>query len=280
MRVHHYIKNILILCPLFFSRELYNFFLLRTTIISMFSFCLLSSCVYIFNDMRDLGADRQHSEKKKRPLASGVISVHNAAVLLAVLLFFSFALIFLVSENVVLAVGVSTVYLAMNIVYSLGLKNVPILDIAILAFGFLLRVIFGSAVTGIEISNWLYLTVLSLSFYLGLGKRRNELTRQKGNSRKVLEYYNYNFCDKNMYLCMALALTFYSLWCIDPITISNSSGKSLLFTVPIALIILMKYSLNIEGASEGDPVDVLLSDKILLLLVGIYAVSILSIIYF
>ena len=167
----------------------------------------------------------------------------------------------------------------MNIAYSFGLKNIPIIDILILSIGFLLRVFYGAIILSLNVSNWLYLTILSISFYLGLGKRRNEIDKSK-NSRKVLEQYNRNFLDKNMYMCLALTIMFYSLWCVDPINSSKFSGVNyLLFTVPIVMIICMKYSLNIEGDSFGDPVDVVFSDKVILTLIALYGVCLLFLLY-
>ena len=138
----------------------------------------------------------------------------------------------------------------------------------------------GFNVTGIEISKWLYLTIIAMSFYLGLGKRRNELLKQKGNSRKVLKYYNQGFLDKNMYMCLALTIAFYSLWSVDPITIERVSNTDLVWTVPFVILICMKYSLNIEGNSDGDPVEVVLKDKALLAMLAIYGVITVGIIYF
>lgn len=117
------------------------------------------------------------------------------------------------------------------------------------------------------------MTIISFSFYLSLGKRRNELEKSKSigvNVRDVLKFYNKDFLDKNMYLCLALTIAFYSLWCVDPINIEKFGTNYLVFTVPLVMVICMKYSLNIEGNSYGDPVEVLLSDKILLILVLLY----------
>jgi hypothetical protein len=113
---------------------------------------------------------------------------------------------------------------------------------------------------------------MMLSFYLGLGKRRNELIKSGDNStRKVLQFYNKDFLDKFMYMCLSTSIVFYSLWCVDASTIQNS-GNKLVFTIPIAIALCMKYSLNIEGNSDGDPVSVILKDKVLLLLGAIFAI--------
>ena len=131
----------------------------------------------------------------------------------------------------------------------------------------------------VPVSNWLYLTILAISFYLGLGKRRNEIDKSK-DSRKVLAQYNRNFLDKNMYMCLGLTIMFYSLWCVDPINSSRFIGLNyLLFTVPIVMIICMKYSLDIEGDSFGDPVDVVFSDKTILVLIAIYALCLFGLLY-
>ena len=121
----------------------------------------------------------------------------------------------LIIKTNILACVIFYGYLAINILYSIKLKHIPILDIAILTSGFLLRLLYGAEITGIGISNWLYLTILSFSFYMALGKRRNELTKIGNETRRVLEYYNKSFLDNNMYTCMALGIVFYSLWCID-----------------------------------------------------------------
>ena len=144
--------------------------------------------------------------------------------------------------------------------------------------GYLIRVLYGSSIIEIPVSNWLYLTVIAISCYLAFGKRRNELARQGPLSRNVLKYYTYEFLDKNMYLSNALIIVFYSLWCTDSVVIEKFSNN-LVWTVPLVLLISMKYSLNIEGDSDGDPVEVITKDKILVSLFLLYIVVIFSILY-
>lgn len=157
-------------------------------------------------------------------------------------------------------------YFLLNVAYSMGLKNKPIIDIVILAAGFVIRVFYGGVVTGVEISKWLYLVVTVGSLYMGLGKRRNELKKQT-ETREVLKYYNVAFLDKNMYVCMALANVFYALWTFEMPNPRTS------WTIPVFIILLMCYSLDIEGESDGDPVEVILHDKILIAIVLVYAFS-------
>lgn len=171
-------------------------------------------------------------------------------------------------------------YLVLNLVYSLGLKDIPIVDITILVAGFLIRMLYGAIITEITISNWLYLTVIDLAFYFALGKRRNELKQiNSGETRLVLRLYPLNFLDKNMSMCLTLANVFYALWSMDEKTISFYDNKYLILTVPIILLITMKYSLDIDGNSDGDPVEVLFHDKILLVLCTIYLSIMFAILY-
>ncbi len=270
MRPHHYIKNVLIFLPLVFSKNMFNAHLLTTVIIGCVAFSLMSSIVYILNDIMDVEADRKHEKKKHRPIASGTVSIRSAIVLAVILFIISILLNWYIKSSIG-ALCIFYGYLLMNILYSIKLKHVPIVDIVILAFGFMLRVIYGSAITEIAISDWLYITILAFSFYMGLGKRRNEYRKMGKDGREVLKYYNETFLTSNLYMCMALGIVFYSLWCMD-VNATALGGINIIWTVPLVIIICMKYSLNIEGDSLGDPVDVILGDKLLIALAGIYAV--------
>lgn len=279
MRTHHYIKNSLMFIPLIYSGQLMNIDLLWKSVIGFIAFSFMASVVYIVNDIQDVELDRKHPTKCFRPLAANQISLPKAKLLACFLIVAAVILNSIAAGSSLLAWSSLLLYLLLNLAYSNGLKNYPIIDIAILVSGFVLRVLYGAGISGIEISSWLYLTVIAMSFYLGLGKRRNELVRQKNVSRKVLQYYNHNFLDKNMYICLALTITFYSLWTVDPVTISRLSNNFLVWTVPLVILICMKYSLNIEGDSDGDPVEVILRDKVLLGMVALFGILTLGIIY-
>ncbi len=278
MRPHHYIKNGLLFLPLVFSGNLLNKEFIFVMIIGFLAFSLSSSLIYIINDIFDVEKDRLHPKKCKRPIASGEISI-KFAWFWAFLLFVAVILLnSIVATNNIGAWVLLGLYIALNFSYSMGLKQVPLVDVAILVSGFLIRVLYGASIINVVVSNWLYLTVISMAFYLGLGKRRNEMSRQGSDTRKVLQFYNYNFLDKNMYLANALTIVFYSLWCVDTSTVARFSNK-LIWTVPLVMLISMKYSLNIEGNSDGDPVDVVLGDKLLMGLAIIYMISILILTY-
>lgn len=278
MRVHHYIKNGLVFTAVACSGQLFKAEKLMAGITAFIAFCMLSSVVYIINDIRDREKDRKHPTKCKRPIAGGEISLKSAWRLVIVLL------IGVIVCNMVafdtFSTLLLTLYFLLNIGYSFGLKNIPIVDVSILVSGFLIRVMYGAFVTGTVISNWLYLTVIALSFYFALGKRRNELKQMKdGETRKVLKSYPVHFLDKNMSMCMTLANVFYALWSMDEKTMEFYNNKYMIFTVPIVLLITMKYSYDIESGGDGDPVEVLLHDKFLLILCSVYLATMFLILY-
>lgn len=278
MRIHHYIKNGLVFAALACSGQLFDLKKFASGMAAFVAFCMVSSVVYIVNDIRDQEKDRNHPTKCRRPIAAGTVSVKQAWVLAAVLLVTAVVcngITFRLTSTLLLLL-----YLLLNLAYSFGLKNIPIVDVTILVAGFLIRILYGAIVTQITISNWLYLTVIALAFYFALGKRRNEL-KQVGNgeTRKVLKAYPVDFLDKNMNMCLTLANVFYALWSMDEKTTSFYNNDYLVFTVPIVLLITMKYSLDIEGESDGDPVEVLLHDKVLLTLCTVYLAAMFLILY-
>lgn len=275
MRPKHYVKNGLILLPLVFGNQLLNSGKLWQALVALATFSLVASIVYIINDIRDAEKDRLHPEKKHRPLASGKVSPAQA-VALAIFLSLATAAIGLAGHLNATSWLLLITYLIVNIAYSFGLKNLPIADIALLASGFVLRVLFGASVFGIEVSHWLYLTILAGAFYMSLGKRRNEIITNGTKSRKVNEAYSLQFLEKNMYVCLTLALVFYALWAAGP----ERANVLLYASIPFAILISMAYSLSIEkNDSSGDPVDVLFKSRMLRILVPAYVLMMILAVY-
>lgn len=281
IRVKNYIKNLIILLPVLFGKQLFNINILHRTLLGVLSFCAISSAVYIFNDLCDAKRDCMHPVKCNRPIANNEISKKKA-----VLLFFIFIIVCFGLDCIANGFGKSDTrmllitYLISNILYSLALKQKPILDVAIISFGFLIRLFYGSAISNINVSKWLYLTVISVSFYIGFGKRRNEMVMaENDNTRPVLELYTYNFLDKNMYVCSALTIVFYSLWSVSDTTTIILDKISLIWTVPLVILICIAYSLSVEKSNVDDPVDILFQNKFLLVLIIIYGVSVIDIVY-
>ena len=240
---------------------------------------MVCSIVYIINDIKDIEGDRNHPVKSKRPLASGEISIKKALIIIILLLLIIFSAIIISCSyfniNLISSLLLLLLYFVLNLAYSFGLKNYPIIDTIILALGFVIRVLFGGTIIDVNISSWLYLTIFSVSFYLGLGKRRNEYINHKNDeTRNVFKFYNKDFLDKNMYMCMSLAIAFYALWAKD------YENIIVLWTVPVVMIMAMKYSYNIETKdSEGDPTDIIIKDKALISLGIIYIILMLFGIY-
>ena len=278
MRVHHYMKNLLVFAALVCSGQLFVPAKLCADVLGFFAFCAASSAIYIINDIRDCEKDRRHPTKCRRPIASGAVSVRNAACLAVVL--FVLAALFIAPVFKLSAALLLLLYIVLNLAYSFGIKNVPIADITVLAAGFVIRVIYGAQLTEIIISNWLYLAVFAMSFYLALGKRRGELIQvADGDTRSVLKAYPLDFLNRNMTMCLTLGNVFYALWSMDQVTTAFYHNRLLIFTVPIVLLITLKYSLTIDTASDGDPVEVLIHDRALLLLVLLYLAAMLGILY-
>lgn len=270
LRCKHYIKNLLVFIPMFFGGEIFDRNRLIFGLLGFIVLCMISSAIYILNDLRDIEKDRQHPTKRNRPLASGGIKPQQGIIAMIGCLFVA-CVISIVLGNICAALLLGG-YLILNVAYSMGLKNKPIIDIVILASGFVIRIFYGGVITNIEISKWLYLVITVGSLYMGLGKRRNELKKQK-ETRIVLKYYNVEFLDKNMYVCVALTNVFYALWTFE------MPNPKISWTIPIFIILLMCYSLDVEGDSDGDPVEVILHDKILIGLISLYAVCIFILLY-
>ena len=281
IRVKHWPKNILIFLPVFFSSNILSTKYLKISLIAFIVFCLSASIVYIINDLNDLEKDKNHPIKKTRPLASGKIKLSTAIITIIDLILASLIIsLYLYSiTNNILVILISIIYIVVNILYSIILKDIPIIDVSVIVLGFVLRVMYGGVVTGIEVSKYLYLMIIFGAFFLGFGKRRNEILKNGTKSRKSLDYYNHSFLDKNMYVMLGLAVVSYTLWCVDKDTISRIGNDYLFWTIPLVIIILQIYSLNIEGNSHGDPIDVFFSDKKLIVMSIIYVAIMSGILY-
>ena len=279
IRPIHWIKNLLILLPLLCSGQFLQQDRLIPGILAFFAFSLLASSIYIINDVRDRDNDRKNPSKCTRPIASGAVSVPSALTLFGFMLVLALVCGIFANKTQALCWTVFLLYFFLNLVYSFGGKNVPLLDISILVSGFLLRVVYGGIVTGIPLSHWLCLTVTAASFYLSLGKRRGELLKNPDNPRPVLRYYSRDFLEKNMYMSVALAIVFYALWTVDASSVSRFGTTALVWTVPLVILIFMRYSLIVEDKTDGDPVEVILHDIPLLLLALLLGLIVIGLIY-
>jgi len=290
MRVKHYVKNILCFAPLIFSLNLTAPSMVLSAALAFFAFCAASSAVYVINDIADIKKDRLHPKKKHRPIASGAISLPLGTAIAVMCLGAGVFLAFYVST----AAGVLLlVYLSINLMYSFGLKNLALVDVFCVMLGFLLRVYVGAAAVDVPVSGWLMLTVMALSLFMGFGKRRGEIqlmtlentnkkaTSPTGNTRRVLEAYTESFLDKAVYSMMCLSITFYALWAISPDTIENLGTQGLIYTTPLVVAALLRYTMLLEkNREDGDPTGLLLSDPALLILGLLYGAVVVGLVYF
>ncbi len=216
MRPHQYIKNLFIFLPLFFALKITDPTLLLNAIIAFIAFSFTASAIYTLNDYHDIEEDRQHPKKKDRPLASGAISKSQAIIIMSVLFISGFTLMASLSLK---AAGILTAYVVMNIAYSFYLKHVAILDVVIIAIGFVLRLFIGSAVTDIPLSMWIVIMTFLLALFMALAKRRDDVliyldTGKK--MRKVIDGYNLQFLDTAMAIMASVVIVAYTIYTTSP----------------------------------------------------------------
>ncbi len=258
LRPVHWVKNLLVVAPAFFGGIVFssfeNFFI---AFLSFFSFSLASSAGYIFNDLFDIDNDKNHPAKKNRPIASGRILPGNALVLALFLLIVSIFIALKINNSFTI---ILLSYLVLTVSYSLGLKNLVIIESLCIAGGFLLRIAGGGASSGLSISGWLMLTTLFLSLLLAFGKRRSELNMSLENKtfRKVLAKYDKVFLDYMLVVFAALSIITYSIYLI------NTSMGFILITIPLACFGVVRYVYLARKKSKGDPIEALLKDYWLL----------------
>jgi 4-hydroxybenzoate polyprenyltransferase len=251
MRPKQWVKNSFVLAPLLFSGEFTELSSIGHGVVAMILFCLVSSAVYIINDMCDVAKDRQHPVKSvTRPLAAGVIPVWQAALLLG-LIFAAVARGWLLLPNLILPTGL---YLALGLAYSFSLKHQPVLDIFAVAAGFVLRVYAGSVALSVPLSDWMFITTLCLALYLASIKRRQELSQRGTGSRDVLHAYTVGLTDRFAEMSAIGAILFYSLYVM-------SAKPELIITIPMVLFGLFRYWYAVEVLGRGEsPTDALFED--------------------
>lgn len=265
IRVKHWIKNILIFVPMMCGKVL-NKNNIYLCILGFISFSLISSFIYIINDIKDIDKDKLHERKKYRPIASGKISKKLALIIAILLIILGLIINYIIKSSLLnISMYLLIAYIFINILYSYYFKNIVIIDVSLLSLGFILRIYYGASLVNIKVSDWLFLTIMCGSLFLGLGKRKKELVSNI-NVRESLKNYNEIFLDKFQYITLTLMIVFYSLWSID------QSIRYMVLTVPLVLVIFMRYCLIMETNTEGDPVSILYSDKLLLLLCFIYMI--------
>jgi 4-hydroxybenzoate polyprenyltransferase len=260
MRPKQWTKNLFIFAALLFDLKLFDLAYVSKTVLAFILFCILSGSVYLVNDLADLQQDRQHPVKKNRPLASGKLKRSWAVTAAVVLPLIALSLSFLLNPMFGL---VGLTYFVIQLAYSFLLKNVVILDVLVIATGFVLRVAAGSVVAEAErFSPWLYVCVTLLALFLGLGKRRNELVLLDANAlqhRKVLREYSPQLLDEMMALVTSSTLIAYSLYTFSAENLP--ANKSMMLTIPFVLYSIFRYLYLIHQKNlGGSPEEILVRD--------------------
>lgn len=262
MRPRQWTKNLVIYAALVFDGKLFNWPLLWLTTLVVIAFCLISSAVYIVNDIADIEKDRLHPRKSKRPLPAGQLAPGFAWVGALVIAAAGLALSFWVNPWVGV---VGVVYLGQNLLYSFWLKNVVIIDVMVLALGFLLRVVAGAIVADVRnFSPWLYVCITLLALFLGFGKRRQEIALLEGDAsshRASLADYNLSLLDQIISLVTTSTFIAYTLYCIEATTLLVKDGRMLL-TAPFVFYVIARYLFLIHVRKQGGaPDELIFQDK-------------------
>jgi len=279
IRVKQWIKNFFLFAPLIFSHHLFETKFLFTTIKAFISFCLISSVVYIINDITDIEQDKKHPIKKDRPLPSGRISKSTAII---ISFFFFIGMFFTAFDlNTKFKIAVLT-YFLINIFYSFKLKQIVLLDIFFIAFGFMIRIIAGGWVINVYISSWLILTTLFLSLFLAVTKRRSELAVIDNNSgtRKVLSDYSINFADQMATIAAAGTVISYALYTVSERTKELFRTENLIFTTPFVVYGIFRYLYLVHKKNLGEnPTYIVTSDVPMIINIFLWILTSIAIIY-
>jgi len=268
LRPQQWVKNAFVLAGLLFGHAWNDPAMLAAALAATAAFCLASGAVYAFNDCRDAAQDRDHPDKRDRPVARGAVAPREAYALAAAAAAAGLALAAWAGGTVAAIVAA---YLALNLAYTLRLKRVPVLDVFVIASGFMLRLLAGTAGIGIEPSKWLLACGFILTLFLGFAKRRAELARleeEAGQHRPVLEVYSAAFLDKAIVLCAAGMIVSYGLYTLSEDTALVHGTGQLILTLPWVLLGTFRYlhRLHFRGGG-GDPTEELLRDPVLALAV-------------
>ena len=280
LRPQQWSKNLFVLAALIFSGHLFDPSFAARSALAFLLFCLISGTVYIFNDIRDLERDRRHPEKQHRPIVSGKLSIRWASVGAFVIV----VLAFLGSFRLNVQFGwVVLSYAVLNVAYSLYLKKLVILDVMIVATGFLLRAVGGAFVIEVAISSWFILCTMLLALFLGFVKRRQELVLLDAdalNHRRSLEEYSLRFLDQMISIVTAGALITYALYTMSPEVMEKLGTQYLNLTIPFVIYGLLRYLYLVYTKGEGgNPSSTIMRDLPLLINGGLWLITLVAVPY-
>ena len=266
LRPHQWLKNLMLYFPPLLSGALIQTDMWQRGVVPIIAFSMASSASYVFNDILDKDRDALHPQKRHRPLPAGEISKLQAFLLIAILLVFSGGLGSQVSWRFV---SFLLVYIVTAGLYSLTLKDWPIIDVFCIALGFILRLYAGGEAFGVFISDWLFLTVFLLALFLSLGKRcseQNRLGLEAGKHRRTLEVYPDGFLENAMHICGGAVIVTYSVYVV--------TEPFMVYTVPLCVFGLLRYLFRVKDGQSGDPTHSLLRDMPLLMISIIWLIMV------
>ncbi len=260
MRPHQWLKNVFVFAGLLFSHAWGNGPLVQRVVYAFLAFCAVASLVYILNDWRDRAADAQHPSKRHRPLASGTVPASTALALAGALLLAGLALAW-GNRVLLLLLGL---YVALNLAYSWRLKHVPVVDVSLIASGFMLRLLAGTVAVGIPPSRWLLLTGLFIALFLGFSKRKAESFHEPEQQRAVLEHYPAALLDTYIAATLTATVITYGLYATS-IEALQQHGERLVYTVPVVVFGMLRYAYQVHRGRGEDVSRDLLRDPWILL---------------
>jgi decaprenyl-phosphate phosphoribosyltransferase len=279
IRPSEWVKNLFVFIPPFFAGRFFDFQLYPRLALGFLAFSLTASAVYILNDYRDMEQDRLHPIKKHRPLAAGRVKVSVSLILMAVFLLIALLLAYWLKPAFFLLI---LAYLAINVAYSAGLKDIAILDVILVASGFLFRVYSGSLLSDVPTSHWLALMVMLLSLFLALAKRRDDLiiATEKGVMRKSSQHYNLEFVNSCLTLFCGVIIVCYVMYTVSP-DVTGRLRSEWLFTTTIFVIAgIMRYlQITFVESKSGSPTSILLRDRFILVTLAGWILTFYLIIY-
>lgn len=279
IRVHQWIKNFFIFAPIFFSFSFYDTEAIINASLAFIGFCCVASSIYIINDWRDIEADRQHPKKKLRPLASGVISISSALILCLLLMAIGIGIYILVLKSIA-ATNLLIGYFILNLAYCFKLKQISIVDISIVAIGFVIRLFIGSYATGITLSYWIIILTFLLALLLVVGKRRTDViifSETGKQMRKSITGYNLEFVNSIIVIIVTAIILSYIMYTISS-TVVEHNGEYLYITSLFVILGLFRYLQAIFVEKKGDsPTKLLIYDRHLQTYIALWVISFISI---
>jgi len=280
IRPQQYIKNIFILLPLFLAGQITNTELLSKALMAFVAFSFSASAIYIFNDYRDIKDDRKHPKKKYRALASGLISKNAALSLMTILLIMGFSLMAIISLK---ALVILSIYIIINIAYSFKLKRIALLDVTIIAIGFVLRLFVGSFAYEISLGIWIVVMTFLLALFMALAKRRDDILifQKSGNKmRKAVTGYNLQLIDGAMIIMASIIIVAYINFTTSPENIEKFQNENLYLTALFVIFGVMRYlQMTFVEKNSGSPTEIILKDKIMQINLVLWILSFIWLIY-